>query len=41
MTGMKRLDATGKSHSNGNGNGHNAETNPVAIPGQLMTAVNP
>src|SRR5204863_8212865 len=40
IAGMKRLEATAKTYSNGNGNGHNAELNPVAITGQRMTAVN-
>jgi UDP-galactopyranose mutase len=40
IAGMKRVEATARVQSNGNGNGHKTELNPLAIPEKVLTAVN-
>jgi UDP-galactopyranose mutase len=39
IAGMKRLEATAWSHSNGNGNGHKPQLDPVGVPAGVLAAV--
>jgi hypothetical protein len=40
IAGMKRMAATAKTHSNGNGNGHKPDLSSLEVPANAVTAAN-